>query len=155
MDMVDNIIRWLTGDTATALGTVSSIISLALTIVVYVNIKNIRQFYLFTARVPQLSEDIGLKSSLLCDYLNSFNGMTIEIRTLLAEVEILLTSLGNAVDKALKKQVLTLLKEVKAINSSRMENVHEQKRRLENVYVSLHKVSAACSAKHEDARWER
>lgn len=169
MDL-DTIFWVLNSKAGTALGTLSSVISLVLTIFVFFNIRNIRSFYVFTARVPQLSEDIAAKSSLLNDQLNTFEGMTVKLRTLLAEVEVLLVSLSKNVDGSLKKQVLMLLKKVEAMDVSRKsvftrllssyfddkaKDINSQKQILEDIHVSLHKISAACRAKYEDARWER
>lgn len=166
---MEGTISLLTGPSATALGTFSSIVSLLLTVIVYINIRKIRKFYLFTARMPQLCERIALKSSSLLEHLNSFSGVTVTIRTLLTEIEVLLASLNGIVDGVLRKQILALLKEIEAMDKSggifksyfsstlkdQVSAVEVQRRNIENIYISLQKILATCSAKHEDARWER
>lgn len=168
--LMNEILYFFAGHVGTALGTLSSVISLILTVIIFINVKNIRKYYAFTARVPELSERIASNSSLLNNHLNSYNGMTVPIRTLLAETEVLLVSLSKNVDGSLKKDASYLIKNIKTINASsdsfivrvlsvlhknRRIDINSQKMLLENIYISLCKISATCNAKHEDDRWER
>ncbi|MCI5137368.1 MAG: hypothetical protein D3922_02885 [Candidatus Electrothrix sp. AR1] len=165
-----DFIAIINGDFITALGSVSSIAGLVLSVFVLFAIGKIRKFYIFTARVPQDNEKLAEIASSISSHLNSFEGYSTKTYEILANAEITLKSLGRKVDGPLKKQVNKLIKDINLINKKRhplirrafdivmLENLQPdqtEKDFLEEIYLSLYKITKECSARYEDARWER
>ena len=55
------------------LGSLASLLSLGLTLLVYWNIREIRRAYLYRARVPELLQTLGSHRSALSTFLTNFN----------------------------------------------------------------------------------
>lgn len=160
----------INGDYITALGTISSIAGLILSVFVLSAIKKIKKFYIFIARVPHDNEKLREIASSISSHLNNFDGYSKKTYEILANAEVALKSLGRKVDGPLKKQVSILVKDINSINkkqhplmkktfgiliSGGRQPDQSEKDFLEEIYVSLYKITKECSARYEDARWER
>lgn len=160
----------LNGDYVSAAGALSSIAGFILSVFVLLTVRKIKKFYIFTARVPQVNEKLAEIASSISSHLNNFEGYTTSTYEILANAEIALKSLGRKVDGPLKKDVGYLVKDISSINTKRhpviqtiidylpfdtSQNGKSEKETLERIYVSLYKITNECSARYEDARWER
>jgi len=144
-----------------SIGSLASVASLFLTTAVFIGIRNIRRYYLFTARVPELSERLSNLASKISSQLNSKGeGSTSEI---LADVEVTLNSLVRKLDNPLKKQAKDIVKEIrkleetpgfikKLLNGDTGTKIRESK--LRQIHISIYKLTAECKEAYEDARWE-
>lgn len=125
---------------------------------------------MFTARVPEINKKLVDIASTISDNLNSFNGFTAGLYTLLGDAEVNLKSLSKKTDGDLKKKINVLLKEITSIDSqpnwiTRLkryinsepgtDNIDSRKNVLLKIYVSLYTITAECSEIYEDSKWER
>ena len=150
MSVMEAILAYLSGRWFTALASVASILSLVISAAVLINVRKIRSFYVFTARVPQLLDRLRTNSSSLSDQLNDFDRFRPQIPVLLADTEVALVSLSkkvrsphNGVARALALRVKEY--DVKADGEGP----------LREIYVDLHKVIATIDDLREDLKWER
>jgi len=164
MDWAIDIVN---GKYISAFAALSSIISLVITVAVYLGIRKIKRFYAFTARVPELNERLGEIASKISSSLNSGTLNTTSTKEMLADAEVTLKSICNKVDNPLKNQVRKIIhdiefidntkglknKFVKFFNGSPYEGIQENK--LREVYISLYKLNAECKNAYEDSRWEQ
>jgi len=169
MKIIDDIANVINGDYITAIGVVSSISSLIISVFVLLAVKKIRRFYAFTARVPEINKKLVETASAISDSLNVFNGFTTGLCTLLGDAEVNLISLSKKTDGDLKRKVDLLVKEITAIDSpswltkvkryvdseTPKPEFDSQKQALQRIYVALYKITGECREIYEDARWER
>lgn len=167
MDWVINIIS---GKYVTAIATLSSIVSLVITVAVYLGIRKIKRFYAFTARVPELNERLGEIASKISSSLNSGSLNTTSTKEMLVDAEVILKSICNKVDQPFKSQIKKTIHEIEAIDNtkglknkiinffkktSEINNSNIEESRLREVYISLYKINAECKSVYEDFRWEQ
>jgi len=105
----DDIIDFFISDPFTALVNLISFIGLIFTIQVYLNLKKIEKFYMFTGRVPDLIKTLGDHASTLSDHLNDFNGNISQIELELVRIKVPLKSLEKKTDGELRKSISGLL----------------------------------------------
>jgi len=105
----DDIIDFFISDPFTALVNLISFIGLIFTIQVYLNLKKIEKFYMFTGRVPDLIKTLGDHASTLSDHLNDFNGNISQIELELVRIKVPLKSLEKKTDGELRKSISSLL----------------------------------------------
>ena len=167
---MDWIIDVLVGKIVTAIASVSSIASLILTFVIFLGIRKIKKFYIFTARVPELNNrlnDIASKISLQLTQNTTESTLTREI---LADAEIVLKSLYKKVSSPLKGQVKKVINEIRSLeergsiryriisffrNKSRDDQNATQEQQLQNIYISLYRLNGEVKEIYEDSRWEQ
>lgn len=165
MDWLTEILK---ATTLSSIGSLASIASLLLTIAVFIGVRNIRRYYVFTARVPELSERLSSLASKISSQLNSKSeGSTREI---LADIEVTLNSLVRKLDNPLKKQAKDIVKEIRKLEEdpgilrSLLNFVHighetdaeveTRELKLRQIHISIYKLTAECKEAYEDARWE-
>lgn len=134
------------------IGTLSSILSFVITIFVWMSVKKIKDFYLFTARFPDLTTRLSELASGLSDGLNAYEGITTKIKKILIDIEVILKSLRKKSNGDVKKSINLLIKEIQKV-SSNAENI--PKEMLENIHISTYKVIKQCEDLYEESRWER
>lgn len=154
----------------TAFATVVTILSFFMTLYVMFAVKKIRKFYIFNARVPEIIKRLTDITSKISIQLNSFNGIDRALNEILVNAEVELSSLTRKVDGSLKKQASSLAKEIRILSGrnnwkdriqipSLSNNDHNAIRTpeesVQNIYLSLYKLTAECKTRHEDARWEQ
>lgn len=165
---VEEIANIINGKYITALGVISSIASLIISVFVLLTVKKIKRFYAFTARAPEINQKLIEIASAISDNLNSFNGFTTGLYTLLGDAEVNLKSISRKTDGPLKKKINLLIKLISSIDSrpnwstrilgffkNTNNDIDSQKDILQNIYVSLYKITAECTEIYEDSRWER
>lgn len=112
---MEDVINTINNKYFVALGTISSIASLALTILVYIGVNRIKKFYIFTARMPAIKERLQQIASDISAHPNIFEGYSTKTFTILADAEIALRSLRNKTDGPLQIQAAALIKQVQRI----------------------------------------
>jgi len=150
------------------LASTASIVSVIITTVVYLNIKNIRKHYIFIARIPELSNNLSEIASSISERLDTFNGFTTIIFQFLADAEINLKSLSKKSNGELKKSANALIGKIKqAENKSSffdkitfnlykkdLLDVKTQKIILQDIYISLYKIKSECDETFKDSQWK-
>lgn len=131
-------------------GDVASIIGLLLTFFIYFNLRSIKRFYVFRARVPELLERLIDQSSKIAsyqqDFSNSLQGIDVEV----AQVEITLKSLKQKLNGSVRASVVRVLKQLE-----RYENQTKTSDNLWHLYIDLQKLIAEVHELQSDLKWER
>ncbi len=136
--------------TLSDLGNAASIIGLLLTIMIFINLRNIKRFYIFTARVPELLEKMRQHAGKISSYQEDFSNSGQEIELELAGAEITLKSLKGKVSRRTKSSIKRVLKAVK--NYDRTEKDQDK---LWAVYVEIHKLIAEVQELQSDLKWRQ
>lgn len=132
------------------IGSVASIIGLLLTVVVFLNIRSIKRFYVFRARVPELLERLIEQSSKISTYQNDFVNSSQEIDIVVAQVEITLKSLKQKLSGSVKSSVGKILKQLE-----RLVNQSKTSANLWSLYIDLQKLIAEVQELQSDLKWEK
>lgn len=167
---MDQFIELMTGREATAFANATSVISFILTIAVFVGVRRIRKFYIFTARVPDLNGRLSDLASKISSQLNSGSTDSTAITEILADVEVTLKSLIRKVGNPLKSSANKIIKEIRSLDhgdsfirkliqsirdSEDSGVITDRETKIRNIYIALYKLSAECKEIYEDARWEQ
>ena len=147
---MDFISEFFQSENFRIVSSIASIASLLLTILIFINLRRIRSYYLFTARVPELADQLKAVSSKLAGYLNEFDDFVPQITLELAGVEVTLLSLSRKVDGRTKRSVNSLLKSVRAYDPKAKDS-----EALWDIYVDMHKVVVAIEDLQQDKKCER
>ena len=164
----NELVNILVTKEATALGTLASIVSLAMTVYVLLGIRKIKRFYSFNALIPQALNRLDEISRDISSRLNSFEGITVGITQCLIDAEISLTSLKSMIDGDLKNEIKSAISEIRILVNrtsileqlgSKLFTKHHENQTpeyaLRNIYLSLYRIEKQCRAKYDEARWER
>lgn len=136
--------------TLTHIGSVASILGFLLTILIFLTLRSIRRFYVFTARVPELLKKLIKHARKISEYQKEFSNSQQEIELELAEAEVVLNSLKKKVSRQTKSAVNSTLKTVKAYNNSSNDS-----KSLWAVYVEMQKLITEIQELQSDLKWER
>ena len=130
-------------------GDIASLLSLALTMLVYFNVRKLRRAYLFTARVPELTEELTSKASELARLHATGEASKSQLQVVLAEVDVLSRSLKSKVDGNSRRAV-------KAVLVAMMEyQGNESADTVWRVYVAMQKCLAELRQAQLDLKWDR
>ena len=144
MELLKNI-------TLSNLGNAASIVALFLTFLIFINMRKIKRFYVFTARVPELLEKLANHASKISAYQKDFSSSTREIKLLLAETEILLKSIKSKVGtRQIKSSVKRVLKIVTQYNPATQDQDA-----LWTVYVEIQKLVSEIQEFQSDLKWRQ
>jgi len=136
--------------TLTDIGSVASILGFLLTILIFLTLRSIRRFYVFTARVPELLKKLINHARKISEYQKEFSNSQQEIELELAEAEVVLNSLKKKVSRQTKSAVNGTLKTVKTYNNSSNDS-----KSLWAVYVEMQKLITEIQELQSDLKWER
>lgn len=87
-----------------------------LTFYVFLDVRKIKSYYLFAARVPNLLEKLQQNASNISDYLDNFERFSSKIEEELAETEVVVESLSKRIDGDAKKSAHQLIKDIQEYN---------------------------------------
>lgn len=153
----------LTYELLSVVGSAASVISLALTFAIFIGVKKIRQFYIFSARVPELNDQLSKIISQISEHLNSFSGSTTKTHELLAQADVSLRALRSKIKNSdLKRSINHALKGIKAFDPPPVlwmrkssSTTTEQKTRLENIYLVVYKINTQSVEDVKQSHWEK
>jgi hypothetical protein len=128
---------------------IASVVSLALTLLVYFNVRKLRRAYLFTARVPELTEELSGKASEIARLHRTSAESKSQIQVLLAESDVLLRSLKSKVSGSSRTAVKAVLL---ATSEYQMNDSAETVWR---VYIAMQKCLAELRQTQLDLKWDR
>ena len=132
------------------LANLASIVALVLTIVIFMNLRSIRRFYKFTARVPELLNKLIQHARKISEYQKDFATSHREIDLEIAEAEVVLKSLKNKVNRQTISSISRVLKTIKTYNRQRYNS-----NQLWEVYIEMHKLIAEIHELQSDLKWEK
>ena len=147
---MDAIVVRLTSPTWTAVANVISIVGFAVAILVYLDVRRIKNFYFLAVRVPDLTGRLGKHASKISSYLNDFDGFLPEIQKELVLAEVTLRSLEAKTQGRLKESISHLVKTVRSYDPN-----SKDKEGLRTIYVDMIRVQAEIADRQEDQKWER
>jgi hypothetical protein len=139
------------------LGSVASLLSLILTAYVLIELRRIRSFYLFKARVPDLIGRLSQHSSNLSNYLSDFDNSLPDIVKELAVSEAVMTSLTKKLDGDPLKSVKALLQSTNEFrtHNTKLHFLKREKEGLRGIYVEMANVVEVLQQSQEDTKFER
>jgi hypothetical protein len=132
-----------------AIANAASIAGFLLTVWVFWDVRNLRNFYLFKARVPELQERLSTLASSISSSLSSGDVATVALDEVLAELEILMRSLRQKTQSHSKSAAKRILKMLKAYPSNRSAE------QLRVIYLEIRKLDQEITLVQQDAAWER
>lgn len=136
--------------TLTDIGSAASILGFLLTIIIFLTLRSIRRFYVFTARMPELLKKLINHASKIAEYQKEFSNSQQEIELELAKTEVVLNSLKKKVSRQTKSAVNSMLKTVNTYNNSSNDSDS-----LWAVYVEIQKLITEIHELQSDLKWER
>jgi|ERR1700686_239312 len=139
------------------LGSLASILSLMLTAFVLFELRRIKSFYLFKARVPDLVGRLSQHSSNLSNYLGDFDNSLPQIVKELAISEAVMTSLTKKLGGDPRKSVQALLESTHRFRTryTNINHLQREKESLRGIYVDMAKVVEDLKQLEEDTKFER
>ena len=147
-EIIDLLMKFLRSEFFAILASISSIISLILTFYVFLDVRKIKNYYLFAARVPDLMVKLQESSSNMSDYIKRFDKYALEIEEEVDRSEVLLESLKNKLDGEAKKSIEQLLKDIESYNK------RKDKKAVRQIYRNISKVIIRIKEIQEDRKWE-
>jgi len=133
----------------TDIGSVASILGFLLTILIFLSLRSIRRFYVFTARVPELLSKLKKHAGEISKYQKEFSDSQQGIELELSRAEVVLKSLKKKVSRQTKSSINNVLKTVKTYNS------FNDSKRLREVYIEIIKLIDEIEELQSDLKWER
>lgn len=133
------------------LGSYASIVGLFITILVFINLKKVRNQFLFQARYPALKKAISSHSDTLSKHLNAFPESLEDIESELQPCLANLKNLKVKLTGPTKKSVQQLIIMISDIPRPLRE---ESKQGLRNVYSALVGLETELKNLSEDQKWK-
>lgn len=134
----------------TRLGSISSIIGLLLTILIFCRLRHIHRNFLFQARFPVLNRKIKQHRSQLSTLLNTYDDSIDQIEIELKKCQSNLCSIKPKVIGSLRGHIKRLIKDIKNINRS---SSHPPKEEIRKVHISLVFIEQELENLSEDLKW--
>lgn len=107
-------------------GSIASLISLILTAIIYLDLRRIKNSYIFRIRSPQLVKFLTNKTSYLIDLAKDFPTDNKQINIELAKIDVRLNSMQGRITGSTKKTVTNLRECIKVFEQSPNEENFNQ-----------------------------
>jgi hypothetical protein len=137
-------------DIIAVVGSLCSIIALALTIGIFVKLRHINRDFLFQARFPTLKKNLTSHRSTLSKLLNTFPNSSGEIAVELQKLVATLKSLISKVDRARRASTKDLLKRTQMLSCSSLPASQKQVR---DLYLGIVLVEEELANFSKDFKW--
>lgn len=131
------------------IGSFYSLVSLLLTIFIFLSIRKIKNFYFCKVRLPQLIKKVKSNTSKISDFLNNFKESKDNIRLELGKLEANLKSLSKKINKPIKLYIKKDLKRIRNLSKNNLtpEITWE-------IYREVSKTLEEINNYFEDIKWE-
>ena len=140
---------WLSWTFVARLADIVGLLAFGVTVKVLVDVRHLRNVYLFKARVPDLAKRLSEQASKLSELLNSYDKSERLIVEELAHTEVILGSLKQKTPGAVKSSSKALLGRVKKYHQ------RASAEELQGLYVDMRKLGAMIEELIEDLKWEQ
>ena len=117
----------------------------------FFNVRKIRAYYSFTARIPGLIDRLGEHTSGLANYLRDFENSLQPIDEELAKSEATLEALQKQVDRPTRILIKRILEKINKYKQTRRKNSDE----FWKIYIEMLKITAKVEHLQEERKWER
>lgn len=107
-------------------GSIASLFSLILTAIIYLDLRRIKNSYIFRIRSPQLVRFLTAKTSYLIDLAKDFPTDNKQINIELAKIDVRLNSMQGRITGSTKKTVTNLRERIKVFEQSPNEENFNQ-----------------------------
>lgn len=151
MQLIDTIINFLSNDTKiNAFVNILSILGFLITIWIFFDVRNIKNYYIFRVRVPQHVKKLGSHLSKVAELMNDYDGMSPQIDIELVQIEVELESLKRKLDRKNAQPIKQLIAEVRMYSKDNKNLSY-----LRVIYLNLLKSIKRIEGLQEDLRWEK
>jgi hypothetical protein len=133
------------------IGDFVSIASLLITIIVFYNVRKIRAYYSFTARIPALIDRLAGHTAKLAGYLKDFQNSSQPIEVELARSEATLELLKKMVDHDTKRSIEQVLTQIGRFRQTRPTSRYQ----LGKIHADMSKLADQVKDLQEERKWER
>jgi hypothetical protein len=147
---MDTLFHFFSDITLSDIGSIASIIGLIFTILVLIDVRRLKSYYLFTARMPELARKLREHTLNIAEYLSDFEKSIQDISVELARLEVVLNSLSRKLDRTSSETVVQLLKYLKNYDVERAG-----KTGLRKIHVYVNKILDEIEDLQEDLKWKR
>lgn len=148
-EFVRNAIATFSSPSITALANVITIIGIFVTVSVFLDVRRIKKFYIFTGRITDLSKSLKQHSSKISEYLNDFDGFLPQILEELTRAEVVVKSLERKTNGQLKQSVGKLHKSILSYSSQQ-----QNQDGLRSIYLAMIKIQDEIADYRKDQEWE-
>lgn len=133
-------------------GSIASISAFFLTLLILLNIRRIKTFYIFKIRAPELCKKLKLIVSNIYTFLNDYESSSISIDVEVAKCEVVLKSLKRKLSGSTKKSVKYAISK---LNDYQNKHGKKTEDNLRGIYVDALKILEEIITIQEDFKWER
>jgi hypothetical protein len=145
--------NWLSAEigkiTFSGVGSAASIVSFAITLYLLYAVRKIKSFYVFKARVPELTEQLKEHASKLADLHRDFKESREQVLLEIGKAGVTLKSLKKKVGRPTKKSISVVIKLIDDYNPHNQTPSY-----LWKIYVELQKVIQEIISVQSDRAWE-
>jgi predicted nucleic acid-binding Zn-ribbon protein len=131
-------------------GSIASIASLLITIFIFLTIRKVKRFYIFTARVPELITELEELASRISDSLNDYESNKDRIEKDLGSAENRLNHLKYKINsRPARKSILSLIKSMKKLKPN------GDTEKIRAIHIRLYKIVDEIKELQKDFKWEK
>lgn len=123
---------------------------LIFTIFIFLGIKKIKQFYFFTARVPENNKKLRYSVKELNGYYSNYENNYENIDKCIAKIEVVLNWLKRNSSKDLRGQVKKTIKNILLV---RKAGIPESQNKVWDIYIQLSKINEEVGSQIKDNKW--
>lgn len=134
------------------IGSIASILSFIIALIIFYNVKKIKNFYIFKVRVPDLNKKFENVVSNISNFLNDYENATNSIDEETAKCEVVLKSLKKKLPRSLKKSIKNV---IERLNNYQNKSDQKTEDNLRDIYLSVLKILEEIKYIQEDIKWER
>jgi len=134
------------------IGSIASILSFIIALIIFFNVKKIKNFYIFKVRVPDLNKKFENVVSNISNFLNDYENTTNSIDEETAKCEVVLKSLKKKLPRSLKKSIKNV---IERLNNYQNRPYQKTEGNLREIYVNALKILEEIKYIQEDIKWER
>jgi len=147
--MLNWLLKTIRQITFSDVGSIASLISLGMTFYVLYTVRKIKNFYVFKARVPELTEQLEGHASKLVEFHGDFKNSKEKILLEIGKAEVTLKSLEKKVGRRTKKSVAVVVNLIRDYSPYNQSQDY-----LWKIYVELQKVIQEVIDVQSDRAWE-
>ena len=147
---MDVLWKFLYSQEFVIVASIASIISLALTVWVLITVRNIKNFYLFKARIDTLTRKLKKNTLQIEDNFDDFESQLPQLELKFGQAIVTLKSLKGKLDKQSRKQVDDLLKAIRDYDWA-----SNSREKLWSIFVSMKGIVTQIENLQKDREMER